>query len=252
MQPSISLAVAAVAAELAGAGAEAVILFGSHARGDAHPHSDIDLLAVGDGPEYTLSRREGCLLSVSWLTADRIRAGFTRPWQVGWMVPGWQEATLIHDPAGVAAALQGMARTWTWEAVGEATCDRAVADEITGFAEEIHKLVGALTDGRDFMAAVQRNILAFRMGVIMALHLRLLYGTENVLWDRVAERMGPEWATDQARAFGLDGESLAESAAGALALYVRAARAADRLFTAEQRAVVAHACHLAEHPPEKG
>jgi predicted nucleotidyltransferase len=54
--------------ELIEQGAEAVILTGSHARGDAHPESDIDLRVVGDGPSSWLKRREEFLISPAWLT----------------------------------------------------------------------------------------------------------------------------------------------------------------------------------------
>lgn len=52
MTSSEVLAVAReVARELAARGAEAVALAGSHVRGEAHSHSDVDLLAVGEASE---------------------------------------------------------------------------------------------------------------------------------------------------------------------------------------------------------
>jgi predicted nucleotidyltransferase len=72
-----------VAADLVAAGARAVVLVGSVARGDAHPTSDIDLIAVGTGPADRLLIRSGRQVSVSWRTAERIRESFTRPWDVG-------------------------------------------------------------------------------------------------------------------------------------------------------------------------
>ncbi len=48
---------------VAAAQPEAVILFGSHARGDARPDSDIDLLVVADSPQPR-HRRSAALYGV--------------------------------------------------------------------------------------------------------------------------------------------------------------------------------------------
>lgn len=55
----------AVAADLAARGAHVVWLAGSHARGDAGSHSDIDIGVIagpGEGPGYRLDRRGHYLL----------------------------------------------------------------------------------------------------------------------------------------------------------------------------------------------
>ena len=57
-----------IADDLTANGARAVVLVGSHARSAATPESDVDLLAIGSGPGYQLSRREGRLISLSWRT----------------------------------------------------------------------------------------------------------------------------------------------------------------------------------------
>ena len=246
MQQALVAVLEGVVAELVAAGAQAVVLFGSHANGQPHAHSDIDLLALGDRGEDYLTRREAQLISVAWETPERVRARFVQPLEVGTVIPGWREGVILHDPAGVAAALQAEARRWTWEAVPGA--DALVAAYLTGLAEEVHKLVGALENGRAFMAATQRNLLALRVPVLMSVRLRILHGTENVLWDRVAVHLGDRWAAAQARAFGLGGEPLAVSCAAALELYALAAAEVAPLFDATQRAVVAHACQIAGYP----
>ncbi|MBI5288771.1 MAG: nucleotidyltransferase domain-containing protein, partial [Chloroflexi bacterium] len=55
-----------VAHEAMGEGAEAVVLTGSYATAVADPESDIDVLIIGRGVEYELSRRGRFLLSVAW------------------------------------------------------------------------------------------------------------------------------------------------------------------------------------------
>src|SRR5687768_14803427 len=79
-----------LAATLAGRGARAVCLVGSVARGDAHPASDIDLIALGSdgaGPAHVLQRHHDRLVSISWRTPEQVRAAFTSPPDVGGAVP---------------------------------------------------------------------------------------------------------------------------------------------------------------------
>lgn len=236
-----------MAARLAHAGALAVVLTGSHARGDAQPESDVDLVALGEGTSE-LRWEDGHLVSVAWQTVAACRAAFHDPPAAGTVVPGWRQAIILHDPQHLAATMQQEAVRWTWAPIAY-TCDAWVAAEVTGFAEEVHKLVVALRAGRRWTAAVQRSLLALRMARIIAVHRRLLYATENHLWNLVAAEMGAEWRALQAAALGDDdaGGTLEASAAAALALYHRTATEVWPLLTAPQAAVVAHACALAGH-----
>ncbi|RPI97121.1 MAG: nucleotidyltransferase domain-containing protein [Chloroflexi bacterium] len=235
--------------ELVEGGARAVVLMGSYARGDAADHSDIDLTVVGDGAP-SISLRNGIMVVIGWSKAETLRADFTEPLRAGAAIPGWWRAIILNDPDGVAAQLQDVSQRWTWNDVGQATCDAAVAREMAGLAEEVHKLVNGLNQHRQTMAAVQRNILVLRMAGIMALHHRMLYESENRLWDEVAACVGGSWAAAQARAMGLHGEPFAETCAAALELYALSARDVLPLLDSEQRAVVTHACRIAGHSLE--
>ena len=223
-------------------GALAVWLAGSHARGDAGPHSDLDLGVIADapgaGPRYRLSRRDGVLVSTSWTTAEQTRGSFDDPGVLGAAVPGWRRAVILADPDGVAAALRGVAASWTWTPARDSVCDDWVAEQITGFAEEVQKLLGALERGRDVAAAVQRSVLALRLAWIMSVHRRLLYDSENDLVDLVSSALGEPWASTQRAALGLSTEAPRESAAAALRLYELASIEVARLLDDRQRAVV--------------
>jgi len=48
--PEILNLVHEIAHELTSQDAKAVLLTGSHVRGEAYPESDVDILAIGDGP----------------------------------------------------------------------------------------------------------------------------------------------------------------------------------------------------------
>jgi hypothetical protein len=224
----------------AGLDALAVVLVGSHARHTATAESDVDLVALGAGPGYQLSRREGRLVSLSWRTADEQRAHFRSPESALTEVPGWRSAVIITDPGGIAAGLRRSALDWSWEQVAGPA--RAwVAAELTGYAEEVHKLVSALRSGRPRLAAAQRGLLAVHLPFVLAVHFETLHASENEVWDAIARRGGEPWRAAQDRALGLEGESLADSCRGALEMYALAAGVAGERLGERERSVVAAA-----------
>ena len=232
--------------ELVAGGAKAVVLVGSHARGDASPNSDLDLLAVSnESYSWRLDRRDGFLVSVSMRPFAAYLEAFASPELVCAGVPGWREAVILHDPEGLAGSLVQRARQWTWAPV-ERRCDAWVAEEITGLSEEVHKLVTALGSTRRSTAGVQRSLLAIRLAPILAVHHRILYDTENLLWDLVGEAMGEEWREAQFVALGLGGEAFEETCKAALRLYGLAADDVRHLFDRRQGDVVKRARELAE------
>ena len=155
-------------------------------------------------------------------------------------VPGWRDALVLYDPEGLAADLILEAQGWSWTP-HERSCDRWVADQITGYAEEIFKLVAALKNNRYSTVAAQRSLLALHLAPALAVHHRILYGSENLLWDLVAGTMGEQWGRDQYAAFGINGETLETSCKAALNLYEVAANTVYSLLDDRQKAVVTNA-----------
>jgi hypothetical protein len=236
-----------IARDLSKKGAQAVVIVGSHVRGDQYSDSDLDIIAIGRGPSYRLERVQGRLASISWRTTNQIRHGFRNPATVGATVPGWRRAMPLYDPSGIGAGLVKEAKVWEWSLVSK-KCDGWVAESITGWAEEVHKLVGNLGKGRKWAALVQRNLLADHLAFVLSVHYRIMYDTENKIHDLVARRAGPTWAKTQAEAFGEHGESVEQSCHAALRLYALAVRVVRHLLNPRQYEVVAHACEVAGHP----
>lgn len=236
-----------VADRLVDGGGEAVVLIGSHVRGDAYRESDIDLVAIGEGPPYRLQRHGERLVSIAWRTAKACQEDFRQPSRAGGVIPGWRKAVIIRDKTSIAAALKREAIEWTWEIISD-RCDTWVPEELTGWAEEVHKLVGNLEHRRRMAAAVQRSLLAIHLASIIAVHHRILYDTENQLWKLVARKMGDRWARVQRRALGLEGESFEETCSAAVELFALAAAEVRDLFDDRQYGVVSHACNIAGRP----
>jgi hypothetical protein len=224
-----------------------VVLAGSWARSDAHDDSDIDLWAIGKNSRYRLERIDGFLAAISEKTPSQFRKEFRDPARAGGAVPGWREARILFDSSGLAKHMKQDAERWTWDLIAT-KCNEWVADQVTGYAEEVCKLVGNLRLGRKWAAAVQRSLLAIRMAPILAVHFRILYGSENGLWDLVGESMDDEWKKLQSAAFGEGKTTFVESCEAALQLYAVAASSIRSLLSERQQAVVAYACKLAKRP----
>lgn len=243
---AISQIVDGITAELVAAGAASVVLTGSHVRGSAGMLSDIDLHVIGVGPAYRLEDRDGRIVSISWHTVDEVEASFLSPSGAGAAVPGWRSAVIVHDTGNVADGLIQRARTWSWDDIGDDVLNAWVAEELTGLSEEVFKLVQLLGQDRLTAAAIQRNLLALRVLVVMATHLRLLYDSENVLWDLVAEAMGAGLERMQAGALGLSDESFRNTCMASLNLFAAACGHVEALFDDRQRAVVSAAIRALE------
>ena len=148
-----------VTKEMISTGALAAVMMGSHVRGEAHANSDIDLTFIGRDGESWLERRANHLVSVYWRSAETIAKEFSVPAIAGGLVPAWRRAFIIHDPDGIASQLKRQAETWNWDSIDK-QCDIYVSEEISAFAEEIHRLVGSLKSGNMLMAAIVRSVLA--------------------------------------------------------------------------------------------
>ena len=237
-------AAASVARELVSQGARAVVLMGSHARGEPLPHSDVDLIALGDGPEYRLERRGGHLVAIAWTTTEKVERDFASPGKAGWVVQGWRDAVAIIDPSDAAGRIQQQALSWSWSEIGDDACNAYVAEEMTSYAEEVHKLVNLLESGNLTGAAVQRSVLALRLAKILGVHLRLLYASENELWSTVGAELGERWQTAQDAALGLGNEEFHDTCLAALDLYRCGVGVVEPLLDERQRSVISGACAM--------
>jgi hypothetical protein len=236
-----------VAAALVERGARAVALVGSRARGDATADSDLDLAVVGEGPRYRLEIHDATLVSLGWASAEEQLRRLDDPEWLATHVPGWRDAVVLLDPEGLANEIKAQALDWDWSGV-DTQCDEWVAETITGLAEEVEKLAASVRSGDDQTAAIQRSILVLRLPGVMAIHRRILYRSENRLWDLVADELGAAWRQAQKSALGLEADNHDAGCGSALSLFELAVQEARDLFDERQSAVVDHALRRARHP----
>jgi predicted nucleotidyltransferase len=83
-----------------------VILFGSHARGNARPDSDADLVILGERDQFEMgfAERDGQKFELlRWSEAIAIRYATDNPDNAA---DFWQVAEILYDPNGAAARLR--------------------------------------------------------------------------------------------------------------------------------------------------
>ena len=237
---TITTAAAEVAEELAAAGAAAVCLVGSHATGAATPTSDVDIAVVGLGPEYRLELRDHLLFSIGWAPEDVQRRRLYDPDWLATHVVGWRRAVVLHDPVGIAESIRREAANWSWALVSD-RCDVWVAEQVAGLAEEVRKLVSSLTSHNWLEATVQRSALARQLSMILAIHRRLLYGSENAVWQLIGDDLGSDWREAQKAALWVGDSDFKQACEASLSLFALSAREVESLMDERQRAVTASA-----------
>jgi len=225
-------------------GASAVVLAGSWARGDAHRESDIDLWVFGLRSGTDVLWRDPFMVTVKRTTEGAERTKLRTPPYVGGSVPAWKVAKPLHDPEGIARRLRSEAARFRWALVST-KCDRWVAEQTVGWAEEAVKLVRALATGNDATAAVQRDLLADHLGFVLAIHRRLFWDSENEFWERIGRRVGGKWGRALRASLGVPGGRLEASCRAALSLYALTAREVKGLLGPEQLRIVSNTCRVA-------
>jgi hypothetical protein len=247
VDPKVMRLAHAMAQDTKEQGAKAVLLMGSQVRGDSYAESDVDLTFIGKDRECQVQRRGEFLVSMSWRSLETMRKLLKEPSEVGGLVPALRNAFIVWDPDGLASQLKEEARSWKWESISE-QCDSWVAEQMAGYTEDVQRLLGHLRLGRLWVAAVLRNVISVRMGMVLAVHLRILYETENRLWDMVSTEMGAHWTKVQGVSLGVGNESFEETCKATFELYSLAATKVSHLMNKRQREAVAHTCELIGYP----
>ncbi len=215
----------------------AFALLGSYARGDAGPHSDVDIarfvnddkreeearsILIDDGGSAERAgdrkARQGQRWSRQWLvvhstiTPSQVESWFTEPGQAVNIIVGLRDGLGLWDPDGVFAAIQERARQFEWTPTLREKADRLASKELVGWIEEAHKGLEGLQRNDTGRLLNARFGLSWGLAWVMRLHLGVLSASDNTFYDDVIGAVGPEsrWASLLQRAFGTaaGGESL--------------------------------------------
>lgn len=226
----------------------ALVLVGSHARGDAGTYSDIDLVrflpherTVADDGSHLIA---GHLVVVSSVTPSVVERWFTQPEEAVNVIAGLQAGRPLHDPHSHFSRVKERAETFRWTDALNRRADAWVAAQMVGWVEEAHKgLEGLARDdvGRLLNA---RFGLSWGLARVMTLHQRILLRGDNSFLEQLGEALGEDsaWMGLCRRAFGLTSEAREQPLHGqvraGLALYAMTATVVHHTLTAPQAALV--------------
>ena len=133
---------------LATAGAGQVWLFGSLARGEVHPHSDIDLIAVFDDVDYRNRRRiETDLRRKASATAGRpvdVMVTDRAEWKIQRQIPASFVTAIEEDLTLLADRPAAVAVQWDKEQVMATSNEQLSAQRIGDVVGQLAKILGGL------------------------------------------------------------------------------------------------------------
>lgn len=236
----------------------AILLVGSHARGDAGVYSDIDLkllLRTGAPPSPLASYlMEGQLVTVSGSSPDEIENGFISPeWCVA-VMQGLRDARILYDPEGFAAQMQQRARAFIWDAAMQVKANAWVSSEMAGWIEEVYKGLEGLRRGDVGRMLNARHGFSWGLSRVLTVYRGILLSSDNAICDEVTPFVGAgsRWAVLRDAAFGIahpDGTPIALAAQiiAGLELYIETAQMVDDAIQPRHRALVAHAVSAIRH-----
>jgi hypothetical protein len=230
---------------------QAIALLGSHARGDAGPFSDVDLLRLvaADAPELPDNGThliEGRLVNVGSAAPADTASWFKRPEKVVTHIAGLRVAHVLLDRGGAFDELKARALAFVWDAAMQERADRWASRQLVGWAEEAHKGLEGLRRGDVGRLLNARHGCSWGLNHVMQVQRAVLVSGDNAVYDEVGAAMAdqPEWLRLRRLAFGLEDEAgvaptIAEQVRAGLQLYALTAGLLDAALQAEDRPIIA-------------
>lgn len=207
----------------------ALVLVGSHARGDAGTYSDLDIVrflpserTVADDGSHLIAGRLVVVSSVTPLTVER---WFTQPEEAVNVVAGLRTARALHDPQSHFSRIKERAETFHWTEALDRRADAWVAAQMVDWVEEVHKGLGGLARNDVGRLLNARFGLSWGLARVVTLDQRILLRGDNTFYEQLGEALGEdsEWMALCRRTFGLTpevkGQPLHDQVRAGLALY---------------------------------
>jgi hypothetical protein len=204
---------------------------GSHARGEAGPYSDVDVVrfvddAGRDQAGEGSSLQDGHLVVVSTVTPTQVEEWFSDPKTAVNTILGVRGARALLDRAGYFSAIQARADAFVWDEVMQERANRWASARMVGWVEEVHKGLEGLRRGDIGRLLNARHGLSWGLGRVMKVQRGLLLTGDNTFYDALTREMGlgSDWVRLWHTAFGIEGvdtcaPSLREQVTAGLRLY---------------------------------
>jgi len=211
---------------------KAIVLMGSHARGDPGPYSDVDLVRfVEDGQDALVGAGshliDDRLVVISNVTRAEVETWFTQAAVAVKNVVGVRKARAIIDRDETFASIQTRAQTFTWDENLQLQADIWASHQMVGWIEEMHKCLEGLR--RADVGRMLNGLFGGTFGLsnVMQVQRGVLISGDNGFYDEVAQAIGldSQWTHLRSIAFGVSDvhgrpASLRERVVAGLGLYV--------------------------------
>lgn len=227
------------------AGVRAVVLMGSHARGDAGPFSDVDLMRLLDPDVHVPGAGShlihGRLVTVGNVTPDEVERWFTDPAEAVKCIAGVRVGQPLVDRDNCFAKVQARAAAFTWTPALQAAADAHAGEQMVGWIEEAHKGLEGLRRNDVGRLLNARFGLSWGLSRVMQVQRGVLVHGDNAFFTDMIHAMGAgsRWSHLYRQAFGVDGGDLRAAVTAGLLLYCECARLLEESLPADAGAMVA-------------
>ncbi|MBC8076859.1 MAG: nucleotidyltransferase domain-containing protein [Chloroflexales bacterium] len=213
----------------------AIALMGSYARGEAGPHSDVDLVrflahAADAVPGRSSHLIDGRLVMVSDARPQEVEEVFERPEIAVGHIPGLRTALPVFDRHGDFANLQQRAHAFVWDAAMQTRANAWASEQMVGWIEEAHKGLEGLRRNDVGRLLNARFGLSWGLSRVVQVQRGVLYAGDNAFFAAVEAAVGvdTDWARLHRVVFGIenaDGSppTLREQVVAGLRLYITTA-----------------------------
>ncbi len=239
-----------------GPGVLAIALMGSHARGNAGPFSDVDIVRFTDEASSKLSGSGshllgGHLVVVSNASPAEVAKWFSRPEVAVGVIAGVRQAQVLLDRDAYFASIQARAHDFTWTVEMQERANRWASEQLVGWVEEAHKALAGVQSGDVGRLLNGRHGLSWGLSHVMQVQRGVLLSGDNGFYDEVAQAIGAqsEWVQLRRMAFGIEGEdgvvpTLREQVLAGLRLYVMTAEMLASVLHADDVLLITHTIDL--------
>lgn len=235
----------ALARQFDHAGVQAVVLMGSHARGDAGPFSDIDLVRFLSEGSPELDDRgshliDGRLVVVSDVPLAEVEQCCVDPRVATETIEGLRGGQALIDRESAFATIQARARIFVWDEAMQQRANAFASEQMVGWIEEVHKGLEGLRQD-DVGRLLNANFgLSWGLGRIMQVQRGILLKGDNAFFKQIEEAIGlnSKWVHLWRISFGVEGGSLRERVVAGLKLYRLTAEMMNEIFLPEDRSKI--------------